>query len=316
MLLLYKILNLAGDYIVAFLTVILSVLVLGLTPIFTLVNLFRNKTFNSPKNIVITGASSGIGYSLALHYSQPGVTISLFGRNEANLLKCKKECEAKGAVAEIKIADVTDRKTMKKYLTDFDNRYPVDLLIANAGIIESQLPNDFDFEEKTHKLTETNVIGMLNTVLPLLSKFEERKGGQICITSSLAGYMDFFFPAYSASKSYITSYAFTLRKRMAEFGVGVSVIVPGFITTPMTDSFKRQDLLFCLNVDQAIKIIANGIKYNMAQISFPFPTFLLGILFSISPPNFRGALSYLVSFAIKDIYFFDHVEKKEDKKNN
>ncbi|EGC33957.1 hypothetical protein DICPUDRAFT_153931 [Dictyostelium purpureum] len=312
MLLLYRILNLGGDYIVAFSTVIFSVLILILTPIFTLVNLIRYKTFKSPKNIVITGmyhsASSGIGYSLALHYSKPGVTISLFGRNETNLLKCKKECEAKGAVAEVNIADITDRKTMTKYLTDFDSRYPVDLLIANAGIYESQLPNDFSFEEKTHILSETNVNGMLNTVLPLLSKFEERKGGQICITSSLSFYVDFFFPAYSASKSFITSFAFALRKRMAEFGVGVSVIVPGFILTPLTDSFKKQGLMY-LNVDQAVKIIANGIKYNMAQISFPFPALLYGICYSISPPNFRGAFSYLVSWANKDIQTFDQKDK-------
>ncbi|EGC28979.1 hypothetical protein DICPUDRAFT_159504 [Dictyostelium purpureum] len=271
-----------------------SSIFLILSPFFILFNLYKNKTFEQPKNIIITGACGGLGGQLATQYSKPGTVISLFGMNNDQLLTVQKKCIRKGATVEINVVNNSDRELLKKKLLDFDDRHPVDLLIANAGLIESQVPSELDLEEKTQRVVEVNVFGMMNTVLPLVPRLEQRRNGQICIISSLSSYIDFFYPGYSGSKSFCNAFALTLRRRLYEYGVGVTLVTPGFLDTPMSTTLKNSVKL--TPVDEAVERIQNGLKINVAQVYFPYNTFLLTYCFNLVSPNLREPYSRFVSY--------------------
>ena len=73
------------------------------------------------KHIVITGASSGIGASLARAYAKPGIRLGLTGRNEERLKQVLTDCEKKGAAVDAVIIDVTDQSQMKAWLEEIDS---------------------------------------------------------------------------------------------------------------------------------------------------------------------------------------------------
>ena len=83
--------------------------------------------------VIITGASSGLGASLAKAYAAPHVALGLHGRDRQRLEATARACEALGATVNTAIIDVTDAPAMASWLREFDDRHPVDLLIANAG---------------------------------------------------------------------------------------------------------------------------------------------------------------------------------------
>lgn len=146
------------------------------------------------KNVVITGASSGIGAALATEYAKPGVTLGLIGRNLDRVNQVAEACRSKGATVECMIVDVTDGDKLADLLSKFDASYPVDLLIANAGITGRILTGkkahelgETDFVDMLKPIADTNYTGVISTMLPLLKKFIERRRGQIGVVSSIAG---------------------------------------------------------------------------------------------------------------------------------
>src|SRR5204863_5462106 len=83
--------------------------------------------------VVITGASSGLGAALALLYAGPGVAMGLVGRDPERLAASAAACRAAGATVESAMIDVADGRALAGWLETFDESYPVELLIANAG---------------------------------------------------------------------------------------------------------------------------------------------------------------------------------------
>ena len=135
-------------------------------------------------NIVITGASSGIGFALAKSYAKVKVNLLLLGRDKLRLEKCQKTCQTLGANAIIKIVDVTDYQKIHEILQEFDQQYPIDLIIANAGISAGTSGNGESYQQLKN-IFDTNIYGVINSFYPVLEKFKARKSGQIAIMSSM-----------------------------------------------------------------------------------------------------------------------------------
>src|SRR5216683_6403970 len=96
---------------------------------------FRNSGMHAPFSVVvITGASSGLGASLAKGYSGSQVVLGLLGRDGQRLEATARACRARGATVSSATIDVTETSAMASWLCEFDRQHPVDLLIANAGI--------------------------------------------------------------------------------------------------------------------------------------------------------------------------------------
>ncbi len=241
--------------------------------------------FTVPEHILITGASSGLGAALAVHYAAAGVMLSLTGRDTARLVETAEACRAEGANVEAATLDVTDREGMQRWLLAREAARPIDLVIANAGISGGSGGDGTLFGEsaaQTEAIFATNVGGVLNTLLPLLPALRARRSGQIAIISSLASFRGLpGAPAYSASKMAVRGWGEALRGALAADGIRVSVVCPGYVVTRMTAS-NRFPMPGLMEAPKAAAIIARGLARNRARIAFPgwfaFATWLLGSL--------------------------------------
>lgn len=235
-----------------------------------------------PKNIVITGASSGLGAALAVHYAAPGATLHLSGRNEPRLIQTARLCEELGAIVRTKIIDVTDAAAMQQWLEDADSQSPIDLVIANAGI-SAGLGGGEEKAEQARNIFATNIDGVVNTISPLIPCMAARKSGQLALIASLAGIRGLpSSPAYSASKGWLRVYGEGLRGWLARNNVQVNVVCPGFIKTPMTD-VNPYHMPFLMSADKAATIIIRGLARNKARIAFPLGLYLPLLLLSALP---------------------------------
>jgi short-subunit dehydrogenase len=227
----------------------------------------------NPQNIAITGASSGIGAALARRYAGPGVHLYLQGRNPARLEEVAASCRKKQAVVHTHILDVTDKDIMQRWLEDADTKTPIDLVIANAGI-SAGTGGGGESAEQVRQIFATNIDGVINTVQPLIPRMVARKSGQIAIMSSLAGIRGLpSCPAYSASKICVRGYGEALRGWLGKEGVKVSVICPGYIRTPMTDTNDFR-MPFIMEADKAALIMMEGLARNKSRIAFPLALYI------------------------------------------
>lgn len=243
------------------------------------------------KTILITGASSGIGAALARHYAGRGIYLFLTGRDETRLSTVADECRAKGAEVDICLMDVTDRQPFSEWILQSDQKRPIDLVIANAGISGGTGGAETaSWVEAEYKIFEVNVTGVLNTILPLVPRMVERRQGQIAIMSSLAGFSGWpGAPGYSASKAGVRVYGEALRGTLASAHVGVSVICPGFVESRMTAVNNYKMPLF-MDAQKAAECIAKGLACNRARIAFPWPTAFVSGLMGLLPPAVSSML--------------------------
>ncbi len=243
------------------------------------------------KSILITGASSGIGAGLALHYAAPAVTLCLTGRDGARLASVAAQCRAQGAHVETCLIDVTQRQALANWLLQMDDMNPVELVIANAGISGGTGgAEDGAWIESEYRIFEVNVQGVLNTILPLVPRMMARHRGQIGIMSSLASFSGWpGAPGYSASKAAVRVYGESLRGALARHGVGVSVICPGFVASGITAA-NDFPMPFFMQADRAAGVMARGLARNRARIAFPWQTFTISGLIGLLPPGLSAWL--------------------------
>ncbi len=194
---------------------------------------------SSPKNIIITGASSGMGAALALAYTAPEINLGLIGRDKDRLAEITQRCQERGAIVDAKIIDVTQTAELTRWIEDFDSQHPVDLIVANAGITSCiAADNKAESWETMKRVFDVNLYGVLASVSPLIEPMRRRKQGQIALMSSLGAYRGLpLTPAYCGSKAAVKIYGEALRGLLASDGVAVSVICPGFVKSPMSDKF-------------------------------------------------------------------------------
>jgi short-subunit dehydrogenase len=215
------------------------------------------------KSVVITGASSGIGAELAKYLARDGVVLCLFGRDKVRLLAVADICRQKGARVHTRQIDVTDRNGMADHLSELDDENPFDLIIANAGIGKS-----YEDPEFLRQTIDVNVIGVLNTIEPLMDRIKVRGHCQIGLMSSLSAFRAIGGPAgYAGSKAWVRLYGEALRARMAKYRVGVSIICPGFVDTPMVERAPKQ--FPAIDVAQAARQIIEGLDKDQGRIVFP-----------------------------------------------
>lgn len=234
------------------------------------------------EHILITGASSGIGEALATHYAAAGVKrLSLCGRNAERLEQVAKTCRQSGAEVETKILDVADASKTAEWINDCNAKQPLNLVFANAGVATlAETP------ENVRKTFATNVMGVVNTVLPAIELFKKAPSEQtkhIVITSSIAGYHGMpTCPSYSASKACVKAWGEGLRLDLRRFGINVSIVCPGFVRSRITDK-NTCPMPFFMEADQAARIIAERVENNVGLIAFPWPMRLAVWLGSILP---------------------------------
>jgi short-subunit dehydrogenase len=260
-------------------------------------SLFRKRNrvnLPPPKTVLITGASSGIGKELALSFAKSDTTIIITGRNKERMAEVQSLCEKKGAKVITKCVDVRDAEAMKSFINEVDRQSKLDLVIANAGVGEGQIGYDKNIEERYRGVVETNVNGVLNTVLPAATKFQARRSGHIVIISSLSALSPMLVGVYGCTKSCVANIGALLRVKLEKYNVRVNIVTPGWIETPLahavngtiTDGTK----VGFFTTEQAVNLIRNGLERDEPFIKFPWLTgaFVYGI--GVLPFSLQEAL--------------------------
>ncbi|KVN96270.1 capsular biosynthesis protein [Burkholderia ubonensis] len=223
-------------------------------------------------HIVITGASNGIGRALALAYARSGVVLGLVGRDGARLEACANACRARGACVITARMDVRDADAMTQWLREFDDAYPIGLLIANAGAASTIASlDDWEDAARLRTIVDTNFYGAMNAVLPVESRMRARGHGHIAVISSIAALRGMAIsPAYCASKAALKAYGDSVRPLLKRHGIHLSVVLPGFVKTAMSDVFPGEKL-FMWSADSAARYIRRRLDGRRAEIAFPWP---------------------------------------------
>ncbi|WP_371142018.1 SDR family NAD(P)-dependent oxidoreductase [Burkholderia cepacia] len=222
------------------------------------------------RHIVITGASSGIGRALALAYAEPGVVLGLVGRDAGRLAASAAACRAQGAEVETGQVDVCDATALQAWLEAFDRAHPIDLLVANAGLASTIAhANDWEDRERTLRVVDTNFHGALHAALPVIECMRVRGRGRIAMVASIAALRGMAIsPAYCASKAAIKAWADSVRPLLKRDGIAVTVILPGFVKTAMSDVFPGAKP-FLWSAERAAVYIRRGLEAGRAEIAFP-----------------------------------------------
>ena len=221
------------------------------------------------KNILITGASSGIGEALALYYAQNGAkNLFICGRNAERLSEVKARCEKFGAKVYAEILNVSERDKVAEWIEHCEKTAPLNIVFANAGVSTGE-----ETPQNIFNTFEINVMGTINTVTPAAEIFKKREDENktIVITASIAGYHGLpACPSYSASKAGIKAYGEALRGSLRPFGIKVCVVCPGFVKSRITDK-NTCPMPFFMSASSAAQIIAQRVAKNVGLIAFPWP---------------------------------------------
>lgn len=226
-------------------------------------------------NILITGATSGIGKQLAVDYLAKGNKIWAVGRNE-NVLK-----ELYDLGMQTGQLDLTNRETS---LAWFETLAYIDLAILNAGNCEYIDLPDFD-SSSVQRVMRANVESLaisIEGVLPLLRKSEK---GHLAIVGSSSSYIPLpRAEAYGASKAAVAYMANSLRVDLKKENIPVSLICPGFVKTPLTD-LNDFDMPFRISTEEASMAIREGLRKKKSEIHFPKKfTYMMKILSWLPTP--------------------------------
>ncbi|VFU07468.1 Short-chain dehydrogenase/reductase SDR [Methylocella tundrae] len=223
-----------------------------------------------PRSILITGASSGIGRALALDYAAPGVRLALIGRNKERLDAVAALARGQGAEVDAGLVDVRDQDAMARWISAADARCGFDLCVANAGITTGLAPGELTEDpQAVRAILSSNLLGVLNTVEPLIVPMCARRNGQLAFIGSIAGLRGLpYSPAYCMTKAAVHAYSESVRGRLEAEGVCVSLIIAGFVKTPLNDSIDAMKPLEVSDA-QAARIIRRGLDRRRAVIAFP-----------------------------------------------
>jgi short-subunit dehydrogenase len=218
-----------------------------------------------PRCVLITGATGGIGAALAAAYAAPGRRLVLHGRRVDRLRALAEQCTRHGAAVETKSLDLADIPGVIGWA---EAAAPdVDLAIINAGVT-SNVRSGEPWAATDHVI-HVNVRAALATVCALVPAMRRRGAGQIALVSSIAAWHGVpLTPAYSASKAALKAYGEALRGALAPAGIEVSVVLPGFVRTAMSEKFPGPKV-FMLSAEDAARRIVRGLARDQARISFP-----------------------------------------------
>lgn len=267
----------------------------------------HDKRLNST---LITGASSGVGRAVALYLAHSGVRLFLGGRNQQALQAVAEECQRRGAIVEIKCLDVCDQHGMEEWIHSVGQ---LDFVLACAGVSigtadtksRHTLPES---SEKVRQIMNTNIDGVLNTVLPAIEVMrqqdvnEEHLRGRIAAIASVAGFVNSAWaPSYCASKAAVDRFMVSSGGSLQKLGISLSSVCCGFIRTPMTAKhhFKMPGLM---DAETAARLIVQGVLDKKRRIIFPVWMVVLARMIDLLPAT------------LLERFYLPYLEKKDQQK--
>lgn len=195
------------------------------------------------KIAVVTGAASGIGQATAVAFADKGADLVISDVNEAGLAETVSAIEAKGRKAMALSVDVSRpeqiEEMIKKTIETFGR---IDILMNNAGVGLSGEMRFLSLED-WEWIVGINLWGPIYGIHFALPQMLEQKSGHIVNVSSSAGLIASpGMSAYTTTKFGLVGLSEVLRNELARFGIGVTVVCPGFVRTPIFDSAQTRGM--------------------------------------------------------------------------
>ena len=196
------------------------------------------------KVILITGASSGIGFSAALTLSKAGATIVAGARRLDRLESLKKAVEEQNGKISINRLDVTNKEGCTQFTNSAINEYGrIDVLINNAGLMPLSFVKNLKIDE-WDRMVDVNIKGVLYSTASVIPHMLANKSGHIVNVSSIAGRI--VFPAgsvYCATKHAVTAFSEGLRQELSQrSNIRVTCIEPGVVDTELNNTITDSSL--------------------------------------------------------------------------
>ncbi len=238
-------------------------------------------SFFADRRVVITGASSGIGLSLAKQVAKSGGDLVLVARRAPQLDEAKREIEKEGGKGRIEVVslDISKEDDVQSAMGRVLSGGKVDVLVNNAGVVMPGRFIELPMAE-FHSMMNINYFGTVHMCRALVPHMIENGGGRICNVSSLAGVIGIYgYSAYAASKFAICGFSQALRAELWPHGIAVSVCMPPDTDTPQLafeNQFKPAETKAVagtvkpLSADQVAQAIARGIAHGQFEIFADF----------------------------------------------
>jgi NADP-dependent 3-hydroxy acid dehydrogenase YdfG len=196
----------------------------------------------SGKVAIVTGAGRGIGRAIALALSRAGARVVLAARSEAELGAVAEEIRGQDGDAIVLPTDVTRDEDMERLVERTLKEWgTIDILVNNAGWGKTGPVANSKIEEVDRTLQVNLRATMMMTRLVLPTLLQKKSGAVINIGSISGKAGSANTAAYSASKFGVIGFTQSLFEEVREHGVKVSVILPGFVDTPLIPPNKRLD---------------------------------------------------------------------------
>lgn len=245
----------------------------------------------SGKVVLITGASEGIGAACAREFRRRGAKLALIARNKAKLTQVAESDDL------VIAGDLTDAATRRRAVTETEAKFGrIDILVNNAGVgLYSpawQAPMD-----QVRQMFELNVFALLEMTQLAVTGIsapgmKARGSGTVCNVSSIGGKVPLaWFTAYSGTKFAVSSITSGLRMELAQYGVHVMDVCPGYVKT----GFQQNTLAgeapaqlwrarrFSITADQCAAALADGVERRKRTVVTPWMGRLLMAGFAMMP---------------------------------
>jgi NADP-dependent 3-hydroxy acid dehydrogenase YdfG len=216
--------------------------------------------------VLLTGASSGIGRAAAIELAGRGHRVFASARRLAEL---EALAQAHAGITAVQL-DVTDEAGVQAAVAQIDeltSQHGVDVLVNNAGYALGGPIEALSSEAVEHQF-QTNVFGLLRVTRAFLPRMRARGAGRLINVSSVVGRV--VFPGmgvYSATKFAVEALSDALRMELAGFGVFVSLIEPGFVTTDIGPASAQQSAEFPVSIDGYEDLASKAGAWVAKQIS-------------------------------------------------
>ena len=206
------------------------------------------------KQAIIIGASSGIGYELAVQLAGVGYQLGLMARREERLTELSDRLPGQHFV---QVTDLINADVARTQLADLIKQMgDVELIVVNSGVGSSEKKLDWTVESQ---MIDVNVRGFTAMSMDAMNHFTQRGGGHLVGVSSIAAHFSGGLPrTYNATKAFVSNYLNGMRSRASRSGLPITIttIEPGFIDTPMLESKP----MGTVPVEKAVTQIVQAIK--------------------------------------------------------
>jgi short-subunit dehydrogenase len=247
-------------------------------------NNFRSRVEGN--NVVVTGASSGIGKSVALKAGRAGADVMLLARSEEDLKKVRAEINETGdGEGHVFPCDLTDQDNVDEVVREIvDTHGPVDVLVNNAGhSIRRSAQKSLDRFHDYERTMNLNYFGSLRMIKNVLPGMVEQESGHILNVSSI-GVLAHSprFSAYVASKAALDAFSQCAAPEVMDKNVHFTTIYMPLVSTPMIEPTKIYDFFPTLTPDEAADLIVEAIVDRPKRVATKLGTFA-EVMYALTP---------------------------------